>query len=171
VLWASNLLHGGSPQTDKKRTRHSQVTHYFFEGCRVFTPLHTQDGHNFWYYPEWIRDPVPAYSPETLEKTIESHVPSGSDVLFLSNGPSPQLEGCRVSPFPRNEEGYFAHLPEDEAIELIERLRSNGAGFLVIPKEHLNFFAYGMPKLQQHIEERYTPLVRDGSVCAIYALS
>ena len=57
VLWAPNLLHGGSPQTDKTRTRHSQVTHYFFEGCRVFTPMHTEGGHNFWYYPQWIRDP------------------------------------------------------------------------------------------------------------------
>jgi hypothetical protein len=38
LLWAANLLHGGSPQRDKRRTRHSQVTHYFFENCRYFTP-------------------------------------------------------------------------------------------------------------------------------------
>jgi ectoine hydroxylase-related dioxygenase (phytanoyl-CoA dioxygenase family) len=38
LLWAANLLHGGSPQRDKRRTRLSQVTHYFFEGCQYYTP-------------------------------------------------------------------------------------------------------------------------------------
>lgn len=38
-LWAANLLHGGSPQRDRRRTRLSQVTHYYFEGCRYYTPL------------------------------------------------------------------------------------------------------------------------------------
>jgi ectoine hydroxylase-related dioxygenase (phytanoyl-CoA dioxygenase family) len=38
LLWASNLLHGGSPQRDRRRTRHSQVTHYFFEDCKYYTP-------------------------------------------------------------------------------------------------------------------------------------
>jgi len=32
VIWAANLLHGGSTARDKKRSRLSQVTHYFFEG-------------------------------------------------------------------------------------------------------------------------------------------
>jgi ectoine hydroxylase-related dioxygenase (phytanoyl-CoA dioxygenase family) len=39
LIWDANLLHGGSPQTDRSLTRHSQVTHYFFEGCSYFTPL------------------------------------------------------------------------------------------------------------------------------------
>jgi len=39
LIWASNLVHGGSPQTDKSRTRWSQVTHYFFEGCSYTTPV------------------------------------------------------------------------------------------------------------------------------------
>jgi ectoine hydroxylase-related dioxygenase (phytanoyl-CoA dioxygenase family) len=38
LVWAANLLHGGSPQRDKRRTRHSQVTHYFFEDCQYYTP-------------------------------------------------------------------------------------------------------------------------------------
>ena len=36
LVWASNLLHGGSFQEDKSRTRHSQVMHYFFGGARVY---------------------------------------------------------------------------------------------------------------------------------------
>jgi ectoine hydroxylase-related dioxygenase (phytanoyl-CoA dioxygenase family) len=39
IIWASNLLHGGMVHLDKKRTRHSQVTHYFFEDCAYYTPL------------------------------------------------------------------------------------------------------------------------------------
>lgn len=39
LIWTSNLLHGGSRQNDPTRTRWSQVTHYFFEGCAYTTPL------------------------------------------------------------------------------------------------------------------------------------
>jgi hypothetical protein len=39
LIWTSNLLHGGSPHNNKQRTRWSQVTHYFFEGCAYTTPL------------------------------------------------------------------------------------------------------------------------------------
>ncbi|GMG82482.1 hypothetical protein LNKW23_16950 [Paralimibaculum aggregatum] len=39
LIWAANLLHGGSPHTDRTRTRFSQVTHYFFEDCAYCTPM------------------------------------------------------------------------------------------------------------------------------------
>jgi hypothetical protein len=39
VIWAANLIHGGSDQRDRARTRHSQVTHYYFEDCIYYTPL------------------------------------------------------------------------------------------------------------------------------------
>src|SRR3989442_304115 len=39
LLWSSNLLHGGAPQRDLSRSRHSQVTHFFFEGCKYYTPM------------------------------------------------------------------------------------------------------------------------------------
>lgn len=38
LLWAANLLHGGSPIRDRSRTRQSQVTHYFFENCTYYIP-------------------------------------------------------------------------------------------------------------------------------------
>lgn len=37
MLWLSNLLHGGSPVRDRRRTRYSQVSHYFFTGCKYYT--------------------------------------------------------------------------------------------------------------------------------------
>jgi hypothetical protein len=45
VIWCANLLHGGSHQNDKSKTRHSQVTHYFFEGCSYYVPVNS-DVHN-----------------------------------------------------------------------------------------------------------------------------
>lgn len=36
ILWAGNLLHGGSKVRDRSRTRFSQVSHYFFEGSEFY---------------------------------------------------------------------------------------------------------------------------------------
>jgi hypothetical protein len=38
LIWAANLLHGGSRQNDPARTRWSQVTHYYFDDCAYYTP-------------------------------------------------------------------------------------------------------------------------------------
>lgn len=55
LVWAANLLHGGSSHRDKTRTRHSQVTHYFFEGCQYYTPLGSYGGYRNLRKPEWVR--------------------------------------------------------------------------------------------------------------------
>jgi ectoine hydroxylase-related dioxygenase (phytanoyl-CoA dioxygenase family) len=39
LIWAANLMHGGARQKDAKRTRWSQVTHYYFDDCAYYTPL------------------------------------------------------------------------------------------------------------------------------------
>lgn len=36
LLWMANLLHGGAPIRDPQRTRWSQATHYYFEGCEHY---------------------------------------------------------------------------------------------------------------------------------------
>jgi hypothetical protein len=38
LIWAANLLHGGAAHNDRQRTRYSQVSHYFFDGCCYYTP-------------------------------------------------------------------------------------------------------------------------------------
>jgi ectoine hydroxylase-related dioxygenase (phytanoyl-CoA dioxygenase family) len=48
LLWAANLLHGGVKMKDRNRTRHSQVTHYFFEGCRYYRPLASEKDKIVW---------------------------------------------------------------------------------------------------------------------------
>ena len=40
IIWASNLIHGGSLPQNPALTRMSQVTHFFFEGAEFYyTPL------------------------------------------------------------------------------------------------------------------------------------
>lgn len=39
LVWASNLIHGGSTIINPNLTRKSQVTHYFGTGLRYFTPV------------------------------------------------------------------------------------------------------------------------------------
>jgi hypothetical protein len=41
VIWAATLLHGGERIEEVGRTRHSQVTHYYFENCLYYTPMHS----------------------------------------------------------------------------------------------------------------------------------
>jgi len=53
-VWAANLLHGGSVHRDKGRTRHSQVTHYFFEGCQHYRPMDSYGGYRHLKPPKWI---------------------------------------------------------------------------------------------------------------------
>ncbi|WP_296721660.1 phytanoyl-CoA dioxygenase family protein [Erythrobacter sp.] len=43
LIWCANLLHGGSPQTDPRLTRWSQVTHYYFDDCIYYTPAFSDE--------------------------------------------------------------------------------------------------------------------------------
>lgn len=56
LIWHSNLLHGGSALSDPSRSRHSQVTHYFFEGCKYYTPLDSAEKEMALRFPDWIPD-------------------------------------------------------------------------------------------------------------------
>jgi ectoine hydroxylase-related dioxygenase (phytanoyl-CoA dioxygenase family) len=55
LIWSANLLHGGSEMRDTSRTRHSQVTHYLFEGSKgYYTPMRTEGDTQAWTEPEWV---------------------------------------------------------------------------------------------------------------------
>lgn len=58
-LWASNLIHGGDERTDLFRSRHSQVTHVYYEGCRYFTPMMSRGLDICWRDPQFIPLEVP----------------------------------------------------------------------------------------------------------------
>jgi len=39
LIWSSNIVHGGTPISREGSTRHSQVTHYYFDRCVYYTPM------------------------------------------------------------------------------------------------------------------------------------
>ncbi|NKB32862.1 MAG: phytanoyl-CoA dioxygenase [Pseudomonadales bacterium] len=75
IIWHANLLHGGAPQKDPARTRHSQVTHCYFEDCKYYTPLYSRFPLKQFRDPIWIPDspdyvlPERAYLPPTPWQT------------------------------------------------------------------------------------------------------
>ena len=174
MIWSTNLLHGGSVQKDHSRTRHSQVTHYFFEGCRVYTPLRMEGDHVFWEYPVWIRDPVPEYSEAAVRDLVQGNVPAGASVLVMSVGNEELVEWTAVQAahFPQNDEGaYLGHeLGDAEALEELERLHQAGAEYFVVPAPQLPGLTNTLRVLQDRLENHYHGIVRDGAYCAIYAL-
>lgn len=56
IIWAANLLHGGSPIINKNSTRYSQVTHYFFESEYYYTPLMSTKENIHYRNPVWITE-------------------------------------------------------------------------------------------------------------------
>lgn len=69
IIWHANLIHGGAAQVDPQRSRHSQVTHYYFSGCRYYTPMESESSKRKRRRPYWVsqsklRTPLshPAYN-------------------------------------------------------------------------------------------------------------
>ncbi|WP_027799859.1 phytanoyl-CoA dioxygenase family protein [Paraburkholderia dilworthii] len=50
VIWLSNLLHGGLEHKNKEKTRWSQVTHYYFEGCAYYRPFRSDPFYGSIYF-------------------------------------------------------------------------------------------------------------------------
>jgi hypothetical protein len=169
LLWASNLLHGGSAQRDKSRTRHSQVTHYLFDRRPYVQPMWDQPGGQRWNYPEWVRDPPPVYTPEVLRDAIASTAPPGSTVLVVSDEEAAaDLDDRRALPFPPPKGGSSEE--QEGAIGRLEKLREEGAEFIVFPKNELLPLKSSWSGLQNHLERNYRAAHCDGSICVVYAL-
>jgi hypothetical protein len=70
LIWSANLLHGGAAQNDLNRTRYSQVTHYFFDNCSYYTPLHSVP----FLGPIYYRDIVDISSGQKMPNTISGQL-------------------------------------------------------------------------------------------------
>jgi GT2 family glycosyltransferase len=116
------------------------------------------------------------YERETaaLREAVAGAVPADSTVLVISRGDEEllRLDGRRALHFPQAEDGGWAgHHPADsaEAIEQLERLREQGAGFLVVPPAYLWWLTY-YGGLSEHLDRNYEPVVSDERAGAIYRL-
>jgi ectoine hydroxylase-related dioxygenase (phytanoyl-CoA dioxygenase family) len=55
LVWAANLLHGGSPLRDRSRSRQSQVSHYLFEGSTgYYTAMVSGPDRRVWNEVGWV---------------------------------------------------------------------------------------------------------------------
>jgi hypothetical protein len=111
---------------------------------------------------------------ERLRAVVEAVVPPGATILVVSRGDDRLLElgERRAWHFPQEDDGTYAGrhpADSDEAIELLERLRGQGARYFVIPEqdawwlEHYAAFA-------GHLAERSEPLTHPGAPCRIFRL-
>ncbi len=69
IIWHANLLHGGYVQRDATRSRHSQVTHYYFSGCKYYTPMDSSLDRVAYRQPAWIGS-KPYRSANALQRHI-----------------------------------------------------------------------------------------------------
>lgn len=64
LIWHANLLHGGAPQKDLSRSRHSQVTHYYFADCKYYTPMNSTSEELYFRDPFWIPESADFQAPK-----------------------------------------------------------------------------------------------------------
>jgi GT2 family glycosyltransferase len=110
-----------------------------------------------------------------IREAVKEAVPAGETVLVISRGDDEllRLNGRRSLHFPQAADGRWAgHHPADsaEAIEQLEALRRDGAGYLVVPPPYLWWLRH-YQGLREHLD-RHGELVRseEGSGM-IYRLS
>ncbi len=54
IVWAANLIHGGTAVMRKGSTRYSQVTHYFAKDREYYIPMYSEPGNFDRKDPRWI---------------------------------------------------------------------------------------------------------------------
>jgi hypothetical protein len=124
LIWASNLLHGGEAVRDAGSTRWSQVTHYYFDGCSYYTPMHS----DVFLGKTSFRLPVNLLTGQDVPNTYNGHEVSLRYVKAAAVG---------ISELPRQDLG----LPVDFDGERYLALNPDVAAAQVDPKKH--YLAYG----------------------------
>ena len=109
-----------------------------------------------------------------LRTMVEAALPPGAVALVVSKGDERLVAfiGRTGWHFLRNEQGLYAgHHPADSAaaIEALERLRADGAGYLVIPQVALWWLDH-YAGLREHLDRHGRVVVRDERTAVIYAL-
>ena len=109
-----------------------------------------------------------------IRETVRSALPPDSTVLVVSKGDDEllQLDGQRGWHFPQTEDGAYAgYYPANsaEAIAHLEKLRSKGGEFLLLPSTALWWLEhYG--EFKQHLGACYQRIWGD-EICVMYQLS
>ncbi len=89
LIWAANLVHGGSPVTKAGSSRWSQVTHCFFDDCVHCTPMLSKEviGDLFVRQPIDVRTAMPIRSAY-LEPTADLNADKSKESTTSTSDPS-----------------------------------------------------------------------------------
>ena len=132
------------------------------------------------YRREWeaVRRDLTRFQYELLvlrvRTTVDAALPPGAIALVVSKGDDRLLafNGRTGWHFLRNDKGLYAgHHPADSAaaIEALERLRAEGAAYLVFPQVALWWLDH-YAGLREHLERNGRVVVRNDRTAVIYAL-
>jgi Phytanoyl-CoA dioxygenase (PhyH) len=123
LIWSANIVHGGKPILGEGRTRWSQVTHYFFDGCVYVTPLYSDPEVGEWF----VRADLENIATGQLAAQSYNHEP----VHFedLGNGRSRIHRGTTVTPPAGELQAEIALLRHQaqERSDQLEALRTSRA--------------------------------------------
>jgi hypothetical protein len=109
-----------------------------------------------------------------IQEVVDLETANGSTILVISKGDRGllQFDGRQAWHFPQSERGVYAgHHPADsaEAISHLETLRSQGAGYLLIPATSLWWLDH-YEEFRRHLELRYVRLSTPTDLCMLYLL-
>jgi hypothetical protein len=110
----------------------------------------------------------------TIRAIVDRVMPSNATVLVVSRGDERLLDlgPRRTLHFPQAEDGRYAGYhpaDSDEAIALLENMRSRGAEFLLLPSVAFWWLDY-YDAFRQYLDHRY-PVVERGEHCLIVDLA
>lgn len=111
---------------------------------------------------------VYAASIRAVREVVRREVPREARLLVISRGDDTLLNlyGRQAWHFPRGEDGFFlGEYPADsaDAVEQLERWRSAGANFLVIPRSSFWWLEY-YGEFSDHLSRNYSNRVADENV-------
>jgi hypothetical protein len=156
------------------------VTHYYFEGCRYYTPMLTGNGHVQWRDPTWISvEEAEAsrlagrYDVERIRELVQATVPERATVLVISTGDDQLLElGDRQAlHFLQDERGdYAGYNPADSdtATAALEEERDRGARYVLVPRAAFWWLEY-YREFGEHLEQSGERVVQEED-CILFAL-
>lgn len=108
LIWSANLLHGGDPHRDASRTRWSQVTHYYFDGCSYYTPLVSDPFFGSIYF----RDIVDISTGEKKAQLYAGHSVSAENIRWARKNARAHAPELPKPPRNFNAADYLAANPD-----------------------------------------------------------
>ncbi|MEA3213416.1 MAG: hypothetical protein QOE70_6473 [Chthoniobacter sp.] len=127
-----------------------------------------------WAPPQMRPDLAYRQLPAQIAELVRVHLPPDATVLVVSKGDTDLLQiGTRGGQhFPQLDDGtYTGYHPADsrEAIQQLEKLRQQGAQYLLFPSTALWWLEH-YTQFRQHLESHYELILREENTCVIFEL-